>query len=103
MALSDFSHGASSSSDTNLVWNYDVFLSFRGEDTRKNFTDHLYEALKRSGIHTFRDDEELMRGEEISSKLLKAIEESKKNKRHVGVSCILRDIDPSDVQNQSGT
>ncbi|KAL4376092.1 hypothetical protein GQ457_02G037400 [Hibiscus cannabinus] len=28
---------------------YDVFLSFRGEDTRTNFTDHLYDALQRSG------------------------------------------------------
>ncbi|TYG47751.1 hypothetical protein ES288_D11G365900v1 [Gossypium darwinii] len=29
---------------------YDVFLSFRGEDTRKNITDHLYNALNRNGI-----------------------------------------------------
>ncbi|KAI9215660.1 hypothetical protein POPTR_T002968v4 [Populus trichocarpa] len=32
---------------------YDVFLSFRGEDTRKTFTDHLYTALVQAGIHTF--------------------------------------------------
>ncbi|KAK5844547.1 hypothetical protein PVK06_000687 [Gossypium arboreum] len=38
---------------------YDVFLSFRGEDTRQNFTDHLYAAFKRRGIITFRDDEKL--------------------------------------------
>ncbi|XP_031255494.1 toll/interleukin-1 receptor-like protein [Pistacia vera] len=56
---------------------YDVFLSFRGEDTRKNFTDHLYAALHQKGIFTFRDDEELERGTEISSELLKAIEESR--------------------------
>ncbi|KAJ7015617.1 disease resistance protein RUN1-like [Populus alba x Populus x berolinensis] len=56
---------------------YDVFLSFRGEDTRKTFTDHLYTALVQAGIHTFRDDDELLRGEEISGYLLRAIQESK--------------------------
>ncbi|XP_040960368.1 TMV resistance protein N [Gossypium hirsutum] len=55
---------------------YDVFLSFRGEDTRKNFTDHLYDALKRSGIITFRDDPKLEADEEIAPELLKAIQQS---------------------------
>ncbi|CAL9004936.1 unnamed protein product [Prunus brigantina] len=55
---------------------YDVFLSFRGEDTRTNFTDHLHEALVRKGIRTFIDGE-LVRGEEISPALVKAIEESR--------------------------
>ncbi|KAG4123276.1 hypothetical protein ERO13_D11G316533v2, partial [Gossypium hirsutum] len=55
---------------------YDVFLSFRGEDTRKNFTDHLYAALKRSGIVTFRDDIKLEAGEEIAPELFKAIQQS---------------------------
>nr|DAD46104.1 TPA_asm: hypothetical protein HUJ06_004334 [Nelumbo nucifera] len=58
-------------------WNYDVFLSFRGEDTRKSFTDHLYNALVQRGIHTFRDDEKLKRGEDIASELHKTIEESR--------------------------
>ncbi|KAI8551776.1 hypothetical protein RHMOL_Rhmol06G0212900 [Rhododendron molle] len=31
---------------------YDVFLSFRGEDTRKSFTDHLYTALDYAGFAT---------------------------------------------------
>ena len=71
--------GATSSSASSLTpqWKYDVFLSFRGEDTRKNFTDHLYAALQRKGIFTFRDEEELERGESISPTLLKAIEESR--------------------------
>ncbi|KAM7469081.1 hypothetical protein LguiA_007264 [Lonicera macranthoides] len=55
---------------------YDVFLSFRGEDTRKTFVDHLYSALVRSGIYTFKDDERLETGESISPALLKAIKES---------------------------
>ncbi|XP_035540857.1 disease resistance protein RPV1-like [Juglans regia] len=58
-------------------WDRDVFLSFRGEDTRKNFTDHLYSALVRAGIHTFRDDDELPRGENISTELLNAIRGSR--------------------------
>uniref|UniRef100_A0A6N2L5I2 TIR domain-containing protein n=1 Tax=Salix viminalis TaxID=40686 RepID=A0A6N2L5I2_SALVM len=56
---------------------YDVFLSFRGEDNRKSFTGHLYTALVQAGVHTFLDENELPRGEEISKHLLKAIQESK--------------------------
>ena len=57
-------------------WSYDVFLSFRGEDTRNNFTAHLYDALCRRGINTFIDDDKLGRGEAISPGLFKAIERS---------------------------
>ncbi|XP_042960739.1 disease resistance protein RPV1-like isoform X2 [Carya illinoinensis] len=59
-----------------LSWVYDVFLSFRGEDVRHNFISHLYDALRRSGINTY-IDEQLERGKEISPALLKAIEESR--------------------------
>ena len=65
---------ASSSSSAHR-WDYDVFLSFRGEDTRKNFTSHLYKALCEKGINTFIDND-LQRGEEIPMELLKAIESS---------------------------
>ncbi|KAL6327247.1 hypothetical protein AAG906_016674 [Vitis piasezkii] len=71
------SYSPSSSSKSTHQFTYEVFLSFRGEDTRHGFTDHLYEALISSGIRTFRDDEELERGGVIASGLLKAIEESK--------------------------
>ncbi|KAF3949220.1 hypothetical protein CMV_024883 [Castanea mollissima] len=64
--------GASSSTHR---WDYDVFLSFRGEDTRNNFTSHLYKALCDKGINTFIDDS-LQKGEEISKELVKAIESS---------------------------
>ena len=53
------------SSSTSNPHSYDVLLSFRGEDTRKNFTDHLYNSLVAYGIHTFRDDEEVEKGEDI--------------------------------------
>uniref|UniRef100_M0ZNE0 ADP-ribosyl cyclase/cyclic ADP-ribose hydrolase n=1 Tax=Solanum tuberosum TaxID=4113 RepID=M0ZNE0_SOLTU len=55
---------------------YHVFLSFRGEDTRKTFTDHLYSNLVQAGVNTFRDDEELRKGTEIRSELIQAIEDS---------------------------
>ncbi|KAK4276105.1 hypothetical protein QN277_019094 [Acacia crassicarpa] len=64
------------SSGSTRRWKYHVFLSFRGEDTRKSFTDHLYHALQRKGIIAFRDDEELERGHFIKPSLLQAIEES---------------------------
>ncbi|XP_030934368.1 TMV resistance protein N-like isoform X1 [Quercus lobata] len=109
-------------------WKYHVFLSFCGVDTRKNFTDHLYTALKQKGIITFRDDEKLERGKYISQELLKAIEESKyaiivlstnytssrwclielakivKCKKETGLTVlpVFYHVDPSDVRNQNG-
>ncbi|KAH0714105.1 hypothetical protein KY284_007010 [Solanum tuberosum] len=57
-------------------WKYDVFLSFRGTDTRRTFAGHLYEGLKNRGIFTFQDDKRLENGDSIPEELLKAIEES---------------------------
>ncbi|KAI6681614.1 hypothetical protein NL676_035495, partial [Syzygium grande] len=56
---------------------YEVFLSFRGEDTRRGFTDHLYTNLVKVGINVFRDDNELRVGEEIGPELLHSITQSK--------------------------
>ncbi|XLR42073.1 hypothetical protein HN51_020270 [Arachis hypogaea] len=56
--------------------NDDVFLSFRG-GTRYRFTDHLYHALRRNGIDTFRDDENLRVGDELRPVLMNAIENCK--------------------------
>ena len=53
------------SSSTAPRWKYDVFISFRGEDTRKSFTDLIYFALTENGIITFKNDKELERGETI--------------------------------------
>ena len=74
-ASSSFPSSSTSSSTERLK--YDVFLSFRGEDTRNNFMDHLFIALKEKGINTFRDDEKLEKGKSLSLELLKAIEESR--------------------------
>ncbi|CAN6685249.1 unnamed protein product [Malus baccata var. baccata] len=55
---------------------YDVFLSFRGEDTRNTFTSHLRAALLRKKLDTY-IDYKLERGDEIGPALLEAIEKSK--------------------------
>ncbi|XP_024168266.1 disease resistance protein RUN1 isoform X2 [Rosa chinensis] len=99
--------------------NYDVFLSSSGEDTVRNFTDHLYTALDQKGIFTFRDGED---GEELV-----AIEESRcaivvlsgkytdpwcldaiakivecKEVMKLTVLPVFHDVDPSDVRKQTG-
>ncbi|CAN1245452.1 Disease resistance protein L6 [Linum grandiflorum] len=56
---------------------YEVFLSFRGPDVRKSFADFLYSYFVHSKIRTFRDEEELQKGEIIAPSLVQAITESK--------------------------
>ena len=120
---------SSSFSPSTPWWKYDVLISFRGEDTRTSFADHLYAALKQRGIFTFRDEENLEIGKPISSELLKAIKESKfaiiilsrnfasstwcldELTKIIGclketttiVLPIFYDVDPSDVRKQTGT
>ncbi|XP_043687756.1 disease resistance protein RPV1-like [Telopea speciosissima] len=123
----EMTYGASSSS---RPWKYDVFLSFCGQDTRTNFTDFLFNWFVRDGIHTFRDNEELNRGEDISSELMEAIEDSriaiiifsknyasstwclselaniidcKKDGRTEKVLPVFYKVDPSDVRHQRNT
>ena len=120
--------GASFSSFTRQ-WEYAVFLSFRGEDTREGFTSHLYKALCNKGINTFLDDIDLPRGEEISEKLIKAIKNSsilvivfsenyaeskwcldelaeivecRENDQEVQIRPIFYNVDPSEIRNQNG-
>ncbi|KAL6269140.1 hypothetical protein ACE6H2_026051 [Prunus campanulata] len=58
-------------------WKHDVFLSFRGEDTRSGFLSHLYHELQYwQAIKTFKDDRDLEIGATISPELLTAIEQS---------------------------
>ena len=75
MAAFRTNEGDSFSSSTQK-WDYDVFLSFRGKDTRHGFTGHLYQALCDKGFKTFIDNEDLQRGEEISAELINAIKSS---------------------------
>ncbi|KAL4580740.1 hypothetical protein LXL04_016942 [Taraxacum kok-saghyz] len=67
---------SSSSSSIHKSFKYDVFLSFRGSDTRKNFIGHLYQALKEKGVYTYKDDERITKGKRISDDLLGSIEDS---------------------------
>ncbi|XP_039162852.1 TMV resistance protein N-like [Eucalyptus grandis] len=55
----------------------EVFLSFRGADTRYGFTDFLYYGMVEAGILVFRDNESLHVGKRIGHELLQAIENSK--------------------------
>jgi len=66
----------SSSSKSRPQWIYDVFINFRGADTRGNFVSHLYAALTNAGINTFLDDENLQRGQELGPELIRAIQGS---------------------------
>ncbi|CAL5195436.1 unnamed protein product [Lathyrus oleraceus] len=65
-----------SSSSSRPQWIYDVFINFRGKDTRSNFVSHLYAALSNAGINTFLDDENLQKGKELGPELLRAIDGS---------------------------
>jgi len=56
---------------------FEVFLSFRGPNTRLNFTDCLYHSLDKAGIRVFRDDENIRKGKKIEGELLRVIESSK--------------------------
>ena len=133
MALVDMEMDSSSfpcsSSSAVARWNYDVFLSFRGEGTHYNFVGHLYEALIQKGIHTFKDDKNLDRGKPISTELLKAIGESRfaivilskdyassawcldelahiihcKKEMGMIILPVFHHVDPSDIRKQLGT
>ncbi|KAL3743666.1 hypothetical protein ACJRO7_018867 [Eucalyptus globulus] len=74
--VDDASASSSSAASTDSD-NYDVFLSFSGKDTRKTFTDHLYNGLVNARIRVFRDKNELREGKKIGTELLQAIKNSK--------------------------
>ncbi|CAJ2635022.1 unnamed protein product [Trifolium pratense] len=65
-----------SSSSDHPSYIHDVFLNFRGEDTRDRLISHLYAALSNAGINTFLDDMNLKMGDELPE-ILDAIELSR--------------------------
>ncbi|CAI0417890.1 unnamed protein product [Linum tenue] len=74
------SASGSADSDTLLplpFGEYEVFLNFRGPDTRYQITDILFRFLVNLKIRTFKDDDELRKGEGIWPNLVEAIEQSK--------------------------
>ncbi|KAK2987013.1 hypothetical protein RJ640_024911 [Escallonia rubra] len=77
MAAAGGQEAISSTSQYTSTSAYDVFLSFRGEDIRKTFLDHLYTALVGAGFHTFRDADEIERAENIKLELEQAIQQSR--------------------------
>ncbi|VVA24107.1 Hypothetical predicted protein [Prunus dulcis] len=107
---------------------WDVFLSFRGEDTRSTITKNIYEELEKRSVRVFRDDEGLNRGDEIASSLLEAIEDSaaaivvlspryaesrwcleelakiceRSRRLHLMILPVFYQVDPSDVRRQRG-
>ncbi|XP_070677138.1 disease resistance protein RPV1-like isoform X1 [Malus domestica] len=107
---------------------YDVFISFRGGDTRLGITSHLHAALLQKKFETYIDNR-LQRGEEIGPALLEAIEKSTisviifsqnyasstwcldelvhilkcNNREGRMVIPVFYDIDPSDVRKQHGS
>ncbi|TYI08191.1 hypothetical protein ES332_A10G281500v1 [Gossypium tomentosum] len=120
---------ASSSSPCSMK--HQVFLSFRGEDTRFNFAAHLLKALKDTGLNVFFDEHTLEIGEELLPALSRGIAASnlsiivlskdyassnsclgelsdimdrKRNPtdKHI-VLPIFYHVDPSDVRNIGGT
>ncbi|XP_061355696.1 disease resistance protein RPV1-like [Gastrolobium bilobum] len=107
---------------------HEVFLSFRGEDTRASFISHLYSSLQNAGITVFIDDDSLQMGDQISTSLMGAIESSEISvivfsrnyansrwclqelekimecHRTIGqvVLPVFYDVDPSEVRHQTG-
>lgn len=78
MALSlSFARSSLYSGDSGTRYAYDVFLSFRGEDTGDNFGQHLHAALEKEGLIIFLDGYEVERGEGISRGVRRAIHESR--------------------------
>lgn len=108
---------------------YDVFLSFRGTDTRRGIVSHLHNALVGRVDDTFKDDQTIEIGDTISEQIKEAIRNSKfaivvisqdyvsstwclnelqmimglHKKKQLVVLPIFYNVVPSDVKHQRGT
>ncbi|XP_057455230.1 disease resistance protein RUN1-like [Lotus japonicus] len=128
MAMASSSSSSSSSSSPPLK-KHDAFISFRGEDTRPNFTSHLHSSLCRNSIETY-IDYKIDKGDEVWPQLEKAIKDStlflvifsenyasstwclnelvqimdcNRNDEDVVVIPVFYQVDPSHVRKQSGS
>ncbi|KAM1170667.1 hypothetical protein ACFX13_021437 [Malus domestica] len=126
MAGEDDDGNAVSSTTGGFRLRWDVFRSFRGEDTRSTITKSLYEALKSRGFRVFLDDDGLDRGDDIAPSLLEAIDDSAaaivvlsrryadsrwcleelakicESSRRCLILPVFYQVDPSDVRRQRG-
>ncbi|XP_058726458.1 TMV resistance protein N-like [Vicia villosa] len=108
---------------------YDVFLNFRGEDTRKSFTGNLFHALHNKRIKTFMYNDNLKTGNQILASIFKVLKQSRisivvlsknypsyalcldelvkiiecRERNNLLVLPIFYDVDPSDVRHQRGS
>lgn len=121
--------GLASSGSFGGRFQYDVFSSFRGEDTRNNFTGLFHYILDLHGIRAYFDEQDLDKGEKIDKILQvmgrsriflpifsKNCAESKRCLKEVAkmVECcfdggherriipVFFDVDPTNVRHQSG-
>lgn len=117
-----------SSSFLSSISQFDVFVSFRGADTRRNFISHLYRSFDQNGIQNFKDTTLLETDNSNSFDLSLAIRECKvavvvisenysssfwclqdlvtilqfHRKGGITVIPVFYGVDPSDARQQSG-
>ncbi|XP_039158544.1 jacalin-related lectin 3-like [Eucalyptus grandis] len=82
MEIEEIGELVPSSSTSVHRWKYDVFVSFRGGDIRKNFAAHLFHELKQAGIYYFADNEKEETGILIEGVAIKQFA-SGLNSRHI--------------------
>ena len=119
--------GCASSSSLSVTKKYDVFITFRGDDTRSDFASHLHAALRRNNVDTY-IDYRIEKGAKIWLEIERAIKDStlflvifsenyassswclnellqlmqcKKQEENVHVIPVFYKIDPSQVRKQS--
>jgi len=73
-ATSSGSASTSYAHDTHYV--YDVFVNHRGPDCKETFATDLHKRLSSYGLRVFLDEQELQRGENLTSQIKGAIREA---------------------------
>ncbi|KAI9111305.1 hypothetical protein K1719_017717 [Acacia pycnantha] len=89
------------SASISYKWSNDVFISFRGLDTRFNFTRHLLDSLCEKGLCVFLNDEKTTQTRVCLQELVQILEISQEGDQLVFP--VFYDVDPSEVQHQRGS